>query len=139
MSSTFYVFSGYAAVFNNTDDDGDVLLPGCFKQSLNDYPAPAVRMLWQHDTSQPIGVWEHLAEDARGLKVRGRLPNNVQRAREAAELIRIGGLNGLSIGYRPVKTRAGMVGRRKVRMIKALTLLEISPVTFPMNPLARVS
>ena len=95
-------------------------------------------MLWQHDTNNPIGVWDRIEEDARGLKVTGRLPDAVQRAREAAELIRIGGLSGLSIGYRIVRARRGMRQGRTVRFLDQVVLEEISPVTFPMNPQARV-
>jgi HK97 family phage prohead protease len=94
-------------------------------------------MLYQHDPAQPIGVWLTVAEDARGLQVKGRLDLDVARAREVHSLMRSGALDGLSIGYRAVKaTRDAKTG---VRRLAEIDLWEISVVTFPMLPDARVT
>jgi hypothetical protein len=92
-------------------------------------------MLWQHDPAQPIGIWDEVREDARGLYVKGRLLESVEKAREAAALIAAGAIDGLSIGYRTLKATKSDKG---LRLLKELELWEVSLVTFPMLPSARV-
>ena len=130
-------FEGYASLFNAEDLGRDVIAPGAFAESLRQRGAGAIKMLFQHDPSEPIGVWEEIREDGRGLYVRGRLMTAVKKAREVLALMRAGALNGLSIGFKPVKARrdAGTGARR----IEKVDLWEISVVTFPMLPGARVS
>src|SRR5690606_11888916 len=91
-------------------------------------------MLWQHNADDPIGVWEDLAEDAKGLRGTGRLLKGVRRADEAYIMLKNGALQGLSIGYREVKVEPDGNNRR----LKELDLLEISVVSFPANRRARV-
>lgn len=94
-------------------------------------------MLFQHDPAQPIGIWERLAEDSRGLHVRGRLIGEVARAREVLALLRSGAIDGLSIGFNTRKAvRDARTGQRRIYEID---LWEISIVTFPMLPSAKVS
>ena len=129
-------FEGYASLFNVVDLGGDIVMPGAFAKTLQKVGASGVKMLWQHDGKQPIGAWASLVEDGRGLKAKGRLNLAVTRAREALALMKQGALDGLSIGFRPVRvTRDKTNGRRKIH---ALDLVEISLVTFPMLPQARV-
>jgi HK97 family phage prohead protease len=129
------VFEGYASLFGVADLGRDVVVPGAFAETLARRGAGGVRMLWQHDPGQPIGRWLSIAEDARGLKVRGALNLAVARAREVHSLLRDGAIDGLSIGFRVERSRpsAGM------RRLEKLDLWEISVVTFPMHPGARVS
>jgi hypothetical protein len=126
---------GYASVFGQGDRGGDVVAPGAFAASLAARGAGRVRMLWQHDPGQPIGVWEEIREDGRGLFVRGRLLPEVARGREAAALLEAGAIDGLSIGYRTVKAGRDGQGRRLLTQVE---LWEVSLVTFPMLPEARV-
>ena len=130
-------FGGYASVFGLPDLGNDVIERGAFAQSLQKRKSSGVRMLWQHDAAEPIGVWTALREDARGLYVEGRLAKGVARAREALELMRSGGLDGLSIGFRTIRARKD--ARTGLRHILEADLWEISVVTFPMLPQARVS
>jgi HK97 family phage prohead protease len=130
------VFEGYASVFNVADLGGDVIMPGAFSRSLGKSGAGGVRLLWQHDGKQPIGAWTSLVEDHRGLKAQGRLNLAVARAREALALMKQGALDGLSIGFRPVRVIRDKASG--LRRIHALDLIEISLVTFPMLPQARV-
>jgi HK97 family phage prohead protease len=89
-----------------------------------------VRLLYQHAAHEPIGVWDEIREDPRGLYVRGRLVAGVQRAREVAALIADGALDGLSIGFRTVRaSRDAKSGRRRLLEVE---LWEISIVTFPL-------
>ena len=129
-------FAGYASVFNVRDDAGDIVLPGAFRRTLSRHGPAAVRMLWQHEVSRPIGIWREIREDSRGLFVRGRLALSSAAGREAAELVRIGAVDGLSIGYRTL--RASRDRLRKARLLHEVELWEISLVTFPMLRSARI-
>jgi HK97 family phage prohead protease len=131
------VIQGYASLFGVEDRGGDVVVAGAYARSLKGLEAAGrgVKMLWQHDPSEPIGVWDEVREDARGLWVRGRLLDEVARAREAAALIAAKAVDGLSIGYRTVVAEKDGKGRR---LLKELELWEVSLVTFPMLPGARV-
>jgi HK97 family phage prohead protease len=122
---------GYASLFGAPDQGGDAVAPGAFAGSLGQ--GRAVRLLWQHDPAQPIGVWEELREDARGLFVRGRLLTEVARGREAAALLKAGAIEGLSIGYRTRRAERRAGGR----LLTEVELWEVSLVTFPMLPAAR--
>ena len=128
---------GYASLFGVADRGGDVVLPGAYAASLARMGTAGgrVRMLWQHDPAQPIGVWDEVREDARGLWVKGRLLTELAKGREAAALLAAGALDGLSIGYRTVRAERAK-GRR---LLAEVELWEVSLVTFPMLPEARVA
>jgi len=130
------VFEGYASVFDIMDDGRDSIAPGAFARSLAQKGASAIRLLWQHNPAEPIGVIDHIAEDARGLFVKGRLLLEVQRAREALALMRCGALDGLSIGYRTLRARHD--SRSGTRRLEDVDLWEVSLVTFPMQHSARI-
>jgi len=131
------VFEGYASLFHHEDLGRDVVHPGAFQETLKSKGADGVRMLFQHDAGQPIGVWQKLHEDARGLFARGRLMPDVARAREVLSLMRAGAVDGLSIGFRAVRTKRDR--KTGIRHLLKVDLWEISVVTFPMQPAARVS
>lgn len=129
---------GYASVFGVADQGGDIVLGGAYRASLARLKAAGrcVKMLWQHDPAQPIGVWEEIAEDAHGLKVKGRILSEVEKGREAVALLAAGAIDGLSIGYRTVTAERDAKGQRLLREVE---LWEVSLVTFPMLPEARVA
>lgn len=130
-------FEGYASLFGREDKGRDIIMPGAFRTSLAQRGASEIRMLFQHDPAQPIGVWESIREDARGLHVRGRLIEDVARSREILALLRNGAIDGLSIGFNTRKAvRDARTGQRRIYEID---LWEISIVTFPMLPTARIS
>ena len=131
------VIEGYASLFGRTDGGGDVVARGAYAGSLARLGASGIRvkMLWQHDPAQPIGVWDTVREDETGLWVRGRILTDVARGREAAALIEAGAIDGLSIGYRTLKAVRDDKGRRR---LEAVELWEVSLVTFPMLAEARV-
>ncbi|MCP1198136.1 HK97 family phage prohead protease [Notoacmeibacter sp. MSK16QG-6] len=130
-------FEGYASVFGQADLSGDVVMAGAFARSLRQRGARGVRMLFQHDPAQPIGRWDAIAEDHRGLYVRGRLSLMTAKGREVHALMRDGALDGLSIGFRTVRARAEK--QAGLRRILEADLWEISVVTFPMLPTARIA
>jgi uncharacterized protein len=130
-------FAGYAAVFDVADRGGDVVRAGAFRASLAQTGEPRgakVPLLWQHRGDVMVGRIEYLAEDARGLRVIGRLAETEAGA-EAARALRAGRIDGLSFGYRVREARAGEVGTRE---LVALDLVEVSLVSVPMQRLARV-
>lgn len=130
-----HAICGYASLFGKPDLAGDEIKSGAFRQSLMRRTEPTA-MLYQHDATRPIGVWTQLRETDRGLWVEGVLARNVQLADEVGALIRQHMLTGLSIGYRPVRASVGQ-GRIK-RYLHEVDLVEISIVTFPMQPLAKL-
>lgn len=130
-------FSGYASLFGEVDLSKDMIERGAFSKSLKTRGAKGVRMLFQHDPSEPIGHWTKIREDARGLYVEGVLSEDVARAREVHALMRSGALDGLSIGFQTV--RAKNDPKSGVRRVLEADLWEISVVTFPMLPSARIA
>ncbi|WP_368187655.1 HK97 family phage prohead protease [Aestuariibius sp. HNIBRBA575] len=131
------LIEGYASLFGKTDQGGDVVQKGAYGASLSKINAKGgnIKMLWQHDPAQPIGIWDEVREDSKGLWVKGRILTDVEKGREAAALINAGAIDGLSIGYRTVKATKNDKGNR---LLSELELWEVSLVTFPMLPDARV-
>ena len=132
------VVEGYASLFGKRDQGGDTVQAGAYGASLQALAAQGrrVKMLWQHDPGQPIGVWEEVREDAKGLYVKGRILTEVERGREAAALLSAGAIDGLSIGYRTLRAERDAKGQR---LLAEVELWEVSLVTFPMLAEARVS
>jgi len=142
-------FTGYGSVFGNVDSYGDVIDKGAFKKTLSEakksgiYPA----MLSQHggwgisaDDLTPIGVWETLEEDEKGLRLDGILADT-QRGIDMYKLMKMQprpAINGLSIGYIAKKFTVGTKPEEPRRKLHEVELIEVSPVTFPANTLARV-
>lgn len=129
-------FSGYGAVFGNIDGWGDVIKKGAFKNSIKSRKPV---MLWQHDSSEPIGYYEKIFEDDTGLFVEGQLLLDIEKAKEAHILLKNKAIKGLSIGYIPVDWRYEKLNGQEVRMLNEIDLWEVSLVTFPANPAANVT
>lgn len=126
-------FSGYGAVFGNVDWYNDVILPGAFSKTLEEWASknkfPPV--LWNHNDSEPIGVYTKIYEDTKGLYVEGRLLiDDVPRAKSTHALLKAGAIDGLSIGYITKKANKQTNG---IRELVELGLGEISIVTTPAN------
>ena len=131
------IFEGYAALFGVVDLGRDILMPGAFAASLSRRGAGAVKLLYQHDPARPIGTWLEIAEDPRGLKVRGQLLPELEQAREVLSLMRAGIIDGLSIGFRTIRGKRDAASG--VRRLHEVDLWEISVVTFPMQEGARIT
>ena len=128
------LFSGYGSVFGVIDSYKEVVAPGAFAESLSQR-TPA--LLWQHRSGEPIGVYSALREDQTGLYVEGKLALKTARGAEAYELLKMGAISGLSIGF---VTRDDSYDRvTGIRTLKKVDLWEVSLVTFPANESARVS
>jgi HK97 family phage prohead protease len=132
------LIEGYASLFGKRDQGGDVVQKGAYAASLKALSGSGrrVKMLWQHDPQQPIGVWDEVREDGTGLFVKGRILTEVEKGREAAALLAAGAIDGLSIGYRTLRAEKDGKGQR---LLSELELWEVSLVTFPMLAEARVA
>ena len=132
-------FTGYGSIFGNEDQGSDIMQKGAFTKSLEQRPASKVKLLYQHKTDEPIGIFESMHEDEKGLFVKGRLAMGTQKGREAYELLKMGALDGMSIGFRADPDKQGYnENKRGTRTLKEVDLMEISLVTFPMNERALI-
>jgi len=131
-------FEGYGSVFGNKDLGNDVIERGAFLKSLKKRKPQNVKLLYQHKSDMPIGVFDEIREDNHGLVVKGRLALKTQAGAEAYELLKMGALDGLSIGFRVNPKEVSYDKRGNRRIIKEVDLMEVSLVTFPMNPQATV-
>lgn len=132
-------FTGYGSVFGVEDSYNEVVAPGAFADSLNELAVKGrkVPVLWQHRMSEPIGIYDLLAEDERGLKVSGTLAIEFDDlARRAHGHMKMGSVTGLSIGY--WVRESSFDEKTGIRTLRKLDLVEISLVTFPANDDARV-
>ena len=129
-------FAGYASVFNVIDNQRDVVVRGAFKRTLYGRMRD-IKFLWQHRQEEPIGAFDRIFEDMRGLYVEGKLLLNVRRAQEAHSLLKSKAISGLSIGYSPVRFHVD--AKTGVRRLSQIDLWEISLVTFPANEAAGVT
>jgi HK97 family phage prohead protease len=130
------IIEGYASLFGVADGGGDIVMPGAFRDSLARKGPANIRMLFQHDPAEPVGVWTQMREDARGLFVRGHLTPGVFKADDLQALIDDGAMDGLSIGFQTLKAQRDR-GTGLRRLFK-IDLWEISLVTFPMLTGARL-
>lgn len=130
---------GYGSVFGVRDNYDDVIAKGAFIQSLKDHKAAGTMpaMLWQHDADKPIGIWTEMIEDENGLRIKGRLAMETVKGKEAHALLKMGALNGLSIGF--MSKEWAYDRETEVRTLTAIDLWEVSLVTFPANEKARVT
>lgn len=130
---------GYGSVFGVRDNYDDVIAKGAFMDSLKSHKAAGTMpaMLWQHDADKPIGVWTEMVEDEKGLRIKGQLAMETVKGKEAHSLLKMGALNGLSIGF--MSKEWAYDRETEVRTLTAIDLWEVSLVTFPANEKARVT
>ena len=145
------IFTGYGSTFGGKPDSyGDIIAPGAFSDSItkNGRGGMGIAMLYQHDHTQPIGVWTSIAQDKKGLVMEGQLALKTQRGAETYELMKMGALKGLSIGFdMPRNPDTGKVAddaieineKNRTQLLKRINLWEVSPVTFAANTRARVT
>lgn len=130
---------GYGSVFGVKDSYADVIQKGAFDKSIKAHKEqksmPA--LLWQHDAAQPIGVWTEMSEDSNGLKLKGKLAMDTVKGKEAHALLKMGALNGLSIGF--MTKQAQYDEKTEIRTLTEVEIWETSIVTFPANTKARVT
>ena len=123
---------GYASVFDIVDQHRDLIKRGAFARSIHKFKkGKKIPLLWQHKFDQPVGLVEKMYEDDYGLYVEAKIISSTQQGGDVFQLVASGALNGLSIGYQPVRSH---YPKDKIyREIREVELLEISLVTFPAN------
>jgi HK97 family phage prohead protease len=130
--------TGYASVFHTLDAAKDIVMPGAFKKSLNQWHRREKwpKMLWNHDPTCPIGTWTKMEETSHGLYVEGKILTHIQKGNEVYQLLKSGAIEGLSIGYRVNESTFDPT--KKAKILKQLDLIEVSFVTFAANPDAQI-
>lgn len=133
------LIEGYGSVFNVVDSYDDIIAKGAFLNSIAEHKAAGTMpaMLWQHDSDKPIGIWTEISEDGKGLKLKGQLALETALGKEAHALLKMGALNGLSIGFMSRKSMYDEM--TDVRTLLEVELWEVSLVTFPANTAARIT
>jgi len=134
----FYTFEGYASTFGNVDLGADRVMSGAFKACIEKMKREGKQtpVLWQHDSSMPLGVYIEIEEDSSGLFVKGRMPKgDTFVSGRVIPQMKAGSVSAMSIGYCAIQWE--MDG--SVRNLKELMLYEISLVTMPMNPSAKIT
>ncbi|KJV63533.1 MULTISPECIES: HK97 family phage prohead protease [Ehrlichia] len=128
-------FSGYASVFNVVDRQKHVILPGAFSNAIKNIHK--IKLLWQHNSTEPIGNVTSMVENNIGLYITANLLLDLQKGKEAYLMLKNGIINALSIGYSVVDDH--MNDNTGVRILKKVSLWEISLVTFPANIHSKVT
>ncbi|MGL4765219.1 MAG: HK97 family phage prohead protease [Aeromonas sp.] len=133
------IFEAYANVKWFKDHAADVTVDNAFINSIAKCKASGrmPKMLFNHDHDKVIGVWLEMEEDEHGLKVKGQLAMNTSKGREVYELLKIGALDALSIGYITVKENYDP--STNTNFLVEVDVREISVVTFPCNEASLVS
>lgn len=132
-------FSGYAVIWGEQNGHKEIVERGAFAKTLAAHKAAGTRpvMLWSHNQSDIIGVWEEVREDEKGLFVRGRLLTEITSGKEAYERMKAGAVNGLSIGFRLLPGGERRSGG--IRYLTGIDLPEISVVGIPSAGNARIT
>ena len=128
-------FIGYGSTFGNKDFGGDICVKGCFERTLKEHSKNSTlpAMFFSHNSHEPIGDWLEMAEDSKGLKVRGKIwvDQGIEKAQQAYNMLKGTGIKGLSMGYSTIiSTRDDKKGTRSLQDVD---LFEVSPTPFPMN------
>ena len=130
---------GYGSVFDVVDSYEDSIAKGAFEKSIAEHKSAGTMpaMLWQHRSDQPIGIWTEMSEDEKGLTLKGRLALDTEKGKEAHALLKMGALNGLSIGF--VSKQWAYDRETEIRTLTEIEIWECSVVTFPANSKARIT
>lgn len=129
-----FTIKGYACRFNKEDAGRDIITPTIFQSSILPDPS-AVKMLYQHDVTRPVGRWTKFKLDAQGLYAEGDIYRQVPDGGTLAILLEHQIIDGLSIGF---ITHDYYIRKDGVRVLTSVELKEISLVTFPMQEGARI-
>jgi HK97 family phage prohead protease len=130
------IFEGYASFFNNIDAYDDIIEKGAFRKTISENRS-RIKVLWQHDANEPIGLPIDMTEDDNGLYVKAKI-SMTDTGKKAMTLIKDGVITEMSIGYDVMKDDYKMLGTKRVRLLKEVKLWEFSPVTFAANEKAKI-
>lgn len=126
----FFYFEGYGSTFDDIDRVDDVMVRGCFSESLRKQ-IPA--LLWQHQMDMPLGIYISAEEDVKGLFLKGKMPkeDDFVRGRVIPQM-KVGSIRKMSIGF-TIPTKDDFYFKDGIRYIKRANLWEVSLVTIPAN------
>lgn len=133
-AGSYFKIFGYASVFDEEDNYGDIIEKGAFEESISN--PTKIKLLWQHESKSPIGKIDRLYEDSKGLVIEASINCDLNQGKEASLLVKDGVIDGLSIGFTIEKSSFSESGKR---IITDLKLWEISIVTFPANNMAKIA
>ena len=130
-----YIFEGYAVTWDTIDSYDTTFRVGAFKKTITER-GDKIKVLWNHDTDEPIGKIIEIREDKKGLFVRGKLTKGVTKAEDVYKNLQAGVINTLSFGFVPLQSNRQ---DGAVRQITEVKLYEVSPVTFEANETAVIT
>ena len=94
------IVTGYFSAFNIKDSDGDIIRPGSFKKSIDEwFPKGRIKHLLNHDPRQPLGKIMILKEDAYGLYYESKVGSHAL-GQDFIKMVESDLVKEHSIGYR---------------------------------------
>jgi len=96
------IVSGYFSAFGMVDSDGDIMMPGAFKRSIQDWGPNAkgrIKHLLNHDPSKPLGKIMELEEDGYGLKYTSQIGTH-SLGKDFIKMVESGLIAEHSIGFK---------------------------------------
>jgi hypothetical protein len=133
---------GYGGAFDNLDKGGDILDPKCFEGTLKEHKKAGTvpHMFFNHDPNEPVGDWEHVTTDEKGLRATGKIwvDQGIPKAEQTYRMLKGNGPKGLSIGFVTKEHKYEQSDKKTARRLTAVDLREISPVPYPMNAKALI-
>ena len=142
--------TGYASVFGVKDSYDEIVEAGAFDGIINDIKnsvASMPLMLGNHEhySGCPIGIWDSLEVDSKGLKISGIINTEIQLGKEIYSSLKFAKDNnssssmGLSIGYYPDWDKYVVDKEYIGHIFSVKKLPEVSIVNFPANTQAVVT
>jgi hypothetical protein len=131
---------GYGSLFDKMPDSyGDLVAKGAFKKTIakGGRNGTGIPILWQHDTKNPLGLWDVIQEDAKGLYMEGTLDLDIPEGKRAHSGLKKKYIRGLSIGFNTIGYTIDE--KKKLRTLTEVDLWETSIVTFPAKTSAQVA
>lgn len=129
----------YGLAFGNIDSYGDIIMSTACDDFLKSEDADRMALCWQHDFTEVIGLITDKGVDDYGMWIEAKLLPTA-KGKDASVLLKAGAVSEFSIGYRAdryhFEKRDGY--DYDVRILDAITVYEVSPVTRAANPSARV-
>ena len=119
------IVTGYFSAFNIKDSDGDIIRPGSFKKSIDEwFPKGRIKHLLNHDPRQPLGKIMILKEDAYGLYYESKVGSHAL-GQDFIKMVESDLVKEHSIGYRIMNEKKSAEGNE----ITDIMLFEGSSLT----------
>lgn len=125
----------YACAFGNVDSYGDIIEPTALDEFLKSEDAARMKLCYQHNFSEVIGVITDKGVDAYGLWFEADILDTTT-GQDVQKLLKAGAINEFSIGYYTNDWHEEKVDGEYYRHLDNISIVEISPVTRAANPKA---